>query len=155
MIIKQADLFYGLNHNFIKDLMAIASRTSCVKGDIIFRSDEPATYFYILIQGCVRLRLGHGGREVFTSCRIGEIFGWSSLIGRQTYSASAECMETATLLKVDRQQFQSILEKDLSSGLLFFKQLAAALGSRLIQLYERETETTLAAASSSTEGAAV
>jgi hypothetical protein len=37
---------------------------------------------------------------------------------------------------------------------LFFKQLAAALGNRLIQLYERETET-VPAASSSTEGAAV
>ena len=147
MIIKQADLFYGLNHNFIKDLMAIASRTSCVQGDVIFRSDEPAAHFYILIQGCVRLRLGHAGREVFTSCRIGEIFGWSSLIGRQTYSASAECIETATLLKIDRQQF-------LSSGLLFFKQLAAALGSRLIQLYERETET-VPAASPSTAGTEV
>jgi len=152
MILKQADLFYGLNHNFIKDLIAIAARRSCVKGDIIFRSDEPATHFYILIQGCVRLRLGDAGREVFTSCRIGEIFGWSSLIGRQTYSASAECFETATLLKIDRQQFQSILEKDLFSGLLFFKQLAAALGSRLIHLYEREKEA-IPAASSSTEGA--
>lgn len=140
MIIKQADLFCGLNHNFIKDLMAIASRTSCNQGDIIFDSGSPAAHFYILIQGCVRLRLGHAGREVFTSCRIGEIFGWSSLIGRYAYSASAECIEPATLLKIDRQQFQSILEKDLASGLLFFKQLAAALGSRLIQLYERETE---------------
>jgi CRP-like cAMP-binding protein len=154
MIIKQADLFYGLNHNFIKDLMAIAVRSSCLKGDVIFRSEEPATHFYILIQGCVRLRLGRAGREVFTSCRIGEIFGWSSLIGRQAYSASAECIEAATLLKIDRLQFQSILEKDLSSGLIFFKQLAAALGSRLIQLYERETQT-VPAASPSTEGAAV
>jgi CRP-like cAMP-binding protein len=152
MILKQADLFYGLNHNFIKDLIAIAARRSCVKGDIVFRSDEPATHFYILIQGCVRLRLGDVGREVFTSCRIGEIFGWSSLIGRQTYSASAECFETATLLKIDREQFQSILEKDLFSGLLFFKQLAGALGSRLIHLYEREKEA-IPAASSSTEGA--
>ncbi|MDZ7579664.1 MAG: cyclic nucleotide-binding domain-containing protein [Deltaproteobacteria bacterium] len=153
MIIKQADLFYGLNHNFIKDLISIASRTSCGEGDIVFRSGEPATHFFILIKGCVRLRYGHAGREVFTSCRIGEIFGWSSLIGRQAYSASAECLEPAALLKIDRQQFQSILEKDLTSGLLFFKQLAAALGSRLIQLYERETQTEQTAAPSLTEAA--
>jgi len=63
-------------------------------------------------------------------------------------------METAALLKIDRQQFQTILEKDLFSGLLFFKQLAAALGGRLIQLYERETQTA-PAASSPSEGAAV
>ena len=153
MIVNQADLFYGLNHNFIKDLMAIAARVSCAAGDKIFESEEPADHFYILAQGCVRLRVDPAGREVFTSCRVGEIFGWSSLIGRQAYSASAECIEPATLLKIDRQAFQSILDKDLFSGMLFFKQLAAALGDRLIQLYERDVETSPASAPTPPEAA--
>ncbi|MFZ0133029.1 MAG: cyclic nucleotide-binding domain-containing protein [Desulfobacterales bacterium] len=153
MIINQADLFHGLNHNFIKDLMAIASRASCVAGDMIFAAGEPADHFYILVQGCVRLRVDPAGREVFNSCRVGEIFGWSSLIGRYAYSASAECIEPATLLKIDRQAFQSILEKDLFSGVMFFKQLAAALGGRLIQLYERGAENPPAAAPSPPEAA--
>jgi len=153
MIINQADLFYGLNHNFIKDLMAIASRASCVAGDMIFESGKPADHFYILVQGCVRLRVDPAGREVFNSCRVGEIFGWSSLIGRQAYSASAECIEPATLLKIDRQAFQSILDKDLFSGVKFFKQLAAALGGRLIQLYARDAENSPDAALSTTEAA--
>lgn len=153
MIINQADLFYGLNHNFIKDLMAIASRTSCVAGDMVFESGEPAGHFYILVQGCVRLRVDPAGREVFNSCRVGEILGWSSLIGRPTYSASAECIESATLLKIDRQAFQSMLDNDHFSGMMFFKQLAAALGGRLIQLYARDAENSPAAARSTPEAA--
>jgi CRP-like cAMP-binding protein len=153
MIIKQADLFYGLNHNVIKDIVTVATRTSFSSGEVIFRAGEPANRFYILVKGCVRLSRDHAEHDVFTSCRVGEIFGWSSLIGRQCYSASAECMESATLLRFDRQPFLSILEKDIFSGFVFFKQLAAALGNRLINLYEREAPT-VTTTSSSSAGAA-
>jgi len=140
MIIKQADLFHGLSHNFIKDLMAIAVRASFTEGDIVFRSGEPAEHFYILIQGCVQIRLGQGGLEVYTGSTLGEIFGWSSLIGRKDFSASAVCLEPTSLLKIDRRQFQAILEKDPFSSLMFFQQLAKVLGNRLIQLYGRKEE---------------
>ena len=88
MIIKQADLFHGLSHNFIKDLMAIAARESFNAGEIVFNSGDPAENFYILIQGCVQIRLGQQGPEVYTGNTIGEIFGWSSLIDRPDFSAS-------------------------------------------------------------------
>jgi CRP-like cAMP-binding protein len=139
MILKQADLFQGLSHHFIKDLMSIANRVSYSEGEVVFLSGDAAEHFYILIQGCIRLRLGQGGREVYTGSTLGEIFGWSSLIGRKDFTASAACSAPTTLLKIDRRQFAVILERDLSSSLLFFKQLAKVLGNRLIQLYGRET----------------
>ncbi len=138
MIIKQADLFHGLSHNFIKDLMAIATRVSFSEGEVVFQSEEPAENFYILIQGCVRIRLGQDGREVYTGSKLGEIFGWSSLIGRKGFTASAVCSAPTSLLRIDRRQFQKILEKDHFSSLKFFQQLAKVLGNRLIQLYDRD-----------------
>ena len=140
MIIKQADLFYGLSHNFIKDLMAIASTVSYNEGVIVFNSGDPAAYFYILIQGCVQIRLGQEGPEVYTGNTIGEIFGWSSLIDRPDYSASAVCLEPTSLLRIDRRQFKAVLAKDHYSSLLFFKQLARVLGNRLIQLYDMKEQ---------------
>ena len=140
MIIKQADLFHGLSHNFIKDLMAIATQVSFSEGEIVFHFAEPADHFYILIQGCVEIRLGQGGREVYTGSKLGELFGWSSLIGRKKFTASAVCTAPTSLLKVERRQFQHILEKDHFSSLMFFQQLARVLGNRLIQLYARDAE---------------
>lgn len=140
MIIKQADLFCGLSPNFIKDLMDIATRSTFTEGENIFRSGDAAEYFYILIQGCVRLHLGQSGRHVYTGCKVGEIFGWSSLIGRPDYTATAECLEPSALLRIDRQRFQRMLEADPTSGLTFFKQLAATLGNRLLQLYDHDSE---------------
>jgi CRP-like cAMP-binding protein len=135
MIIKQADLFQGLSHNFIKDLMAIASTVSYHVGEIVFNSGDPATYFYILIQGSVQIRLGQEGPEVYTGNTIGEVFGWSSLIDRPDFSASAICIEPTSLLRIDRRQFRAVLAKDHHSSLIFFQQLARVLGNRLIQLY--------------------
>jgi CRP-like cAMP-binding protein len=138
MIIKQADLFHGLSHNFIKDLMAIAARESFSAGEIVFNSGDPAENFYILIQGCVQIRLGQEGPEVYTGNTIGEIFGWSSLIDRPDFSASAVCSEQTSLLRIDRRQFKAVLAKDHFSSLIFFQQLAKVLGNRLIQLYGRK-----------------
>ena len=64
-----------------------------------------------------------------------EIIGWSSIIGRDTYSASAQCMESTNLLKFDRQSFLSILNKNPANEAILFRRLAEMLGNRLLELY--------------------
>lgn len=136
MYIKQSDLFVGLSHHFVKEIMAIAEKESHAQGQFVFRLGEAADYFYILINGKVQLSLGDSGHVVYTSSNVGETFGWSSLIGRDTYSASALCMQPTDLLKIERIRLQNLLEKDKDNGYLFFKKLARALGKRLLKLYQ-------------------
>jgi CRP-like cAMP-binding protein len=136
MYIKQSDLFLGLNHHFVKEIMAIAQKESHAEGHFVFRLGELADHFYILINGQVQLSLGDSGHVVYTSSDVGETFGWSSLIGRDSYSASALCLQPTDLLKIERHKLQNLLERDKDSGYLFFKQLAGALGNRLLQLYQ-------------------
>jgi CRP-like cAMP-binding protein len=106
----------------------------------VFHEGDPARHFFILVRGCVRLTLGEAARPVYTSSRVGEIFGWSSLIGRASYSASAQCLEDTVLLKIDRQRFLRILEKDSFGALTFYRQLSEALGDRLLFLYSHGAE---------------
>ena len=73
---------------------------------------------------------------VYNIKQNGEAFGWSSLIGRDQYSASAECIEATKLLKVDSQKLKKVLENDPANGIVFFKQLAATLGNRLLEIYK-------------------
>ncbi len=69
----------------------------------------------------------------------GEAFGWSSLLDRDVYSASAECKEPTTLQKIDRRDLQKILEKDPVNGLIFFRRLAETIGNRLLWSYKMMT----------------
>ena len=109
---------------------------SHAKGDVLFREKDPALYFYILLSGRVKLGVGEGDRIVYNIKQNGEAFGWSSLIGRDRYSASAECIEATKLLKTDSQKLKKVLENDPANGIVFFKQLAATLGNRLLEIYK-------------------
>ena len=136
MYVKQSDLFTGTSMDFVKKFMDISQMISQAKGDILFRENDPARYFFILLSGCVKLSIGKTGRVVYEACRVGEAFGWSSLIGGNEYSASAECIEPTKLLKTDNEKFKRVLDQDPFNGVIFFKQLASTLGHRLLESYK-------------------
>ena len=135
MFIQQTDLFRGMDKNFVKETYDLTVKDSFKQGEVLFREGDQATYFYILLKGRVRLGTRDTGQVVHTVSRPGEAFGWSSLVGRDVYSASAECVESTKLLKIDREDFRKVLEKDPTNGLSFFRRLAGALGERLINSY--------------------
>ena len=115
MYVNQSELFMGTSMDFIKKFMDISQMTSHAKGDILFRETD---------------------QVVYEACRVGEAFGWSSLIGGNEYSASAECIESTKLLRTDNEKFKRVLDQDPSSGVIFFKQLASTLGHRLLESYK-------------------
>ena len=136
MYIKQSELFTGTSMDFVKKFMDISEMSSHNKGEILFRENDPAKFFFILLNGCVKLSVGQPEQVVYEAKRNGEAFGWSSLIGGDVYSASAECLEPTKLLKTDSDRLARILEADSENGIIFFKQLAATLGNRLLETYK-------------------
>jgi len=123
--------------DFVKKIMEISHMIAHEKGEILFRENDPARFFYILLNGRVKLSIGEGSRMVYDIGKNGEAFGWSSLIGRDTYSASAECVEQTKLLVTDCKKLAKVLEEDPGNGIIFFKHLAATLGNRLLEIYKR------------------
>lgn len=136
MYFKQADIFWGMSKDFVAEIMKLATTESHKEGKLLFRAGSPANHFYILIKGHVKLTLGENGQVVYVVNKAGEAFGWSSLIGREVYSAAAECSSPTNLLKFERQELQKVLENDPENGLIFFKRLAMILGNRLLQSYD-------------------
>ena len=142
MFVKQADFFWGTSQIFVNEVMKISKKESWEKGYFLFHEGNPANRFYILLKGRVRLSIGKAGQVVYIVSRAGEAFGWSSLIGRNSYSASAECREPVELITFDREGFQKILTKDPANGLIFFQGLVDMLGNRLLQTYKMISATT-------------
>jgi CRP/FNR family cyclic AMP-dependent transcriptional regulator len=136
MYIKQSELFTGTSMNFVKKFMDISEMSSHKKGEVLFHRNDPAKYFFILLNGCVKLSVGDPEQAVYNSKRNGEAFGWSSLIGGDVYSASAECLEPTKLLKTDSDKLSRILEEDAENAMIFYKHLASTLGKRLLETYK-------------------
>ncbi len=139
MFIKQSDLFWEMDKAVVKDIMGIAVRESYQQGDFLFHEGDPADYFYILIKGRVKLSIGDTGPVVYTVDNAGEAFGWSSLTGREAYSASGQCLKPTVLDNFHRAEFAKVLEKHPEQGLQFFKRLAGLIGNRLLWSYQMIT----------------
>ena len=135
MYFQQSDLLQGMSKDFIKEFMDIAVKESHKSGFSLFLEGDRANHFYVLLKGRIRLTMGEDGQTVYRIDNPGEAFGWSSLVGRDVYSASAECREPTKLLKINVKKLHQILEKEPENGHIFFKRLADTLGNRLIQTY--------------------
>ena len=133
--LKSADLFLGMGKEFVTEAMDISTKISHAEGDYLFHLNETATYFYILLKGKVRLSLGKTGPVVYVAKHPSEIIGWSSIIGRDSYSASAECILPTDLLRFNRHGFLKLLEQNPANEAILFKRLAEMLGNRLLELY--------------------
>ena len=135
MIIDQGELFQGTSHIFVKRFIEQTVKESYNKGDFLFHEKDEARYFYTLIEGRVKLSIGNKVHEVHIVSHAGEAFGWSSLVGSDCYTASAECIEPTTLFKVDGKDIQKMLEENSSTGFIFFRNLSKILGKRLLRSY--------------------
>lgn len=135
MVIDQGELFRGTSHLFVKKFIEKTVKESYDKGDFLFRENDEARYFYTLIEGHVKLSIADTAHQVHIVSHAGEAFGWSSLVGSDFYTASAECMEPTVLFKVDGKDIQKMLEADPSSGFIFFRNLSKILGKRLLRSY--------------------
>ena len=139
MYIQQADLFEGMKSDFVMKFMEIAEKEYHKKGHFLFYKGDPANHFYILIKGRVKLRIGETVEVRYIVDHAGEAFGWSSLIDRDVYSASGECLEETILQKFDKNKIHAIIENDPANGLIFFKRFAETIGTRLLWSYNMLT----------------
>ena len=135
MYLKQGDIFWGVSEECLKKIYDISRKNTYKPGQVLFEEGTPADRFYSLVKGRVRLSIQRGGQAVYTVSRAGEAFGWSSLIDRGSYSATAEIIEYSILTEIDKIGLRKILHEYPEDGFIFFKRLARTLGERLLQSY--------------------
>lgn len=140
MLLRQSELFNGMSMEIIRKVMDRAERVHHAPGETLFLSGEKPESFYILINGRVQLTFGADKHSVYVGAEPGEFFGWSALLEREAFTATAECLETTDLLRIGIDDFFAILGNDPEGHCLLYRNLCRALGSRLLHVYEFFTE---------------
>ena len=135
MLLSAADLFRDLGQATLEAATGIAGEERHAPGTFLFQAGDAAADFFVLCQGRIRLSVSRSGGIAHTVNRPGETLGWSSMAGFDVYSASAECIEPSTVLRIPASKLTGILESDPASGLEFFRRLARYIGGRLVESY--------------------
>ena len=128
-------LFEGMEQQFIDKVSKALGEESFEEGSFIFRQGDLAASLFFLKEGRVRVTVGAQGSVTKILGRPGEAFGWSSLVGRGTYTASARCLEKTSVQRISAQEMNLLLETDPSAGLVFYRRLARFIRERLIDSY--------------------
>ena len=136
MIIQEFDLFHGISDDVVEELVAVMETESYDAGDVIFVEGDPADNFYVLQSGSLNLFMSGSSHPTCVAIKAGESVGWSSLVGRESYSAKVECAESCKLYKINKDKLDHILKLHPSTGLLFYKRLASLVGGRVIKCYQ-------------------
>jgi CRP-like cAMP-binding protein len=131
-----ADIFEGMTEVTRQRILECASQESYAPGEFLFRQGNPVLHFFILTEGRVRLSLGREERLAYVDSHPGDLIGWSTLVENETYMGSAQCLVPVKALRIEKQRVEEILLQDPVSGMVFFKNLAALIGRRLVKSYQ-------------------
>ena len=136
MIIREVDLFEGMSEEIEQELAKVMEGESYSSGEVIIKEGAAADNFYVLQTGALNVKVAGARQTTHVAIRPGEAVGWSSLAGRETYTASVECSEPSKLVKINKDKLDQVLRRYPGAGLLFYKRLAGLVGDRLIKCYQ-------------------
>ncbi|WP_041279389.1 cyclic nucleotide-binding domain-containing protein [Desulfobacula toluolica] len=110
MILKEIDLFKGIDYAIMEQTADICVEEIFKKDDRIFEKGDVADCLYILVEGDLKLVVENGASMNFSLTEPGTIFGWSSMAesGKYTSSGSGVCATDLKAVKIDVNKFDII-----------------------------------------------
>ena len=118
-LLGRAPLFRGAGAAELEAALAVASRRRLEKGGFFFHQDEPAEFFYVIIEGQVRLsQLTPEGHQVIIHFMgPGEGMGIIVALSKTYYPLSAEVVTDCLALRWDYATTISLMEQYPRVGL--------------------------------------
>jgi CRP-like cAMP-binding protein len=137
MAIMESDLFKGASQRFITRIANGAEEENHKKNSIIFRKNERASHFYVLVSGDIHIRIGETDEPTLAVSRPGEVFGWSALVEPYRYTATAMCNRETKVIKISRDLVEAAINEHPSEGLVVLKHLTGIIAGRLRYAYRQ------------------
>ena len=128
-LLARVPLFKLLDEVELADLQRAFERRTVSAGESVFRMGEPGDSLYIVGDGSVEMFVKDdtGSKIVLNVCDAGDFFGELSLFDGGARTATAQVLEDAELLVLDREDLMAFLRRRPDAAL----DLLATLGQRM------------------------
>ena len=135
MIIREIELFQGIDYEVISKIANICSEEFYPKGLVLFRNGDRAEFLYIMVEGTFYLEVKNGGTITYSLSEPGEVFGWSSMFEHGRYTASGVCATDLKVMKISRDKMNKIFSSHPEAGLRILRRLGNVFSKRLANAY--------------------
>ena len=131
MILKGSEFFRNFPGADLAGIASLADVVHYEKGEVVFEQGDEGDAFYVVVNGFVRI--SRGQTEL---ARLGprEGFGEMAILDRDTRSATATAAEATTLLRLDRDSFDRVVEQNPVVARGIYRVLTERLRNTLAQI---------------------
>ncbi|MGB1840554.1 MAG: cyclic nucleotide-binding domain-containing protein [Longimicrobiales bacterium] len=131
MILKGSEFFRNFPGSELAGIAALTKVVHVQKDEIIFEQGEEGDAFYIVVQGAVKITRGATNLATLGSR---EGFGEMAILDNEARSASATAAEDTTLLSLDRDSFDLVIEQNPVVARGVYRVLTERLRNTLAQV---------------------
>ena len=135
--LRWCELFAELEDSELELIAPLCSARTYAAGETIFSAHDRADELYCLQEGrvalMIQLRSGveRSGDVTLEDVEPGHVFGWSSVVKQQRFTASALALEPVTVCAIDAGDLGALFDTHTHIGFVVMKQLANVISSRL------------------------
>ncbi|MCL4536941.1 MAG: Crp/Fnr family transcriptional regulator [Nitrospirae bacterium] len=111
--LKRIPIFSALNDEELKEIQSFLIRENFKKKQEIFSEGDPSDWFYILVNGKVKItKLSHDGREIIIELiSPPDFFGGFAVLKGFPYPANAVAMEDSNVIKISRYNLLKVIDR--------------------------------------------
>ena len=111
--LKKIPIFSSLNDEEIKEIQSFLIKENFKKKEEIFSEGDPSDWFYILVNGKVKItKLSHDGREIIIELiSPPDFFGGFAVLKGFPYPANAVAMEDSNVIKISRYNLLKVIDR--------------------------------------------
>ena len=112
---------------------------SCQPGTVIFQQGDRAEFLYLVVDGNVDMSFKpHDGTPITVShVGKGGFFGWSAVVGSDTYTSTAIAIKDVEALRVQGSELRKFCVEHPEAGKNILERLADAVSSRWKDAHEQ------------------
>jgi CRP-like cAMP-binding protein len=135
-------LFKGLTNEDLDLLAKSLELESFPDETLIFNQGDPADKLYILVSGKVSIRFKPEDGEILTVTEVekGGVFGWSSALGRRSYTSCAVCLADSQSLCIHGDELRRLCSTHPETGVVILERLAEVIAERLTNTHKHVIE---------------
>jgi CRP-like cAMP-binding protein len=133
-IMKQIELFRGLNDTQVARLAGITQQETLEAGAVVFLQDAPADKMYFVHSGQVEIRINDQNRQGHAAIYLGtgQVFGEMALVDQGARSASVLAVEECTVVySIPNDKFTALCDEDTAIGYILMRNIAQDLSFKM------------------------
>ena len=130
--LSRFSIFKPLNQTDMDLLNPLFESYACNTGTVVLQQGKPADYLYLIVNGKVEISYKPYDGNSITVAHVeeGGLFGWSAVVGSDTYTSSAIAIEALEAVRVRGSDLRKFCIEHPETGKDILEHLAKSVSSR-------------------------